>query len=40
MQGFVSCTPSAVFRTLPGDAGHDAGAGAQGIENVTSTENP
>lgn len=39
MQGFVSYIPSAAFRTLPGEAGHDAGAGAEGIENVTSTEN-
>ena len=32
--------PSAAFRILPGEAGHDAGAGAEGIENATSTENP
>ena len=40
MQGFVSCTPSAAFRILPGEAGPDAGAGAEGIENATPTENP
>ena len=30
--------PSAAFRILPGEAGHDAGAGAEGIENAT--QNP
>ena len=36
-QDFVSYPTT--FRILPGEADCDAGAGAEGIENVTSTEN-
>ena len=34
----VIYTPT-TFRILPGEADRDAGAGAEGIENVTSTGN-
>ena len=34
----VIYTPTS-FRILPGEADRDAGAGAEGIENVTSTGN-
>ena len=39
MQDFVSYILPTTFRILPGEADRDAGAGAEGIENVTSTGN-
>ena len=39
MQGFVSYVPPPPFEFLQGEADRDAGAGAEGIENVTSTGN-